>query len=84
MGVPKIGQNINIFSLPLHFGKTIVGSYGGECQPSKDIPRFINLFQKKIALHKELITLKITLDNINDGIELMKSGKTSVRIIINF
>ena len=84
VGVPKIGQNINIFSLPLHFGKTIVGSYGGECQPSQDIPRFINLFQKKIALHKELITLKITLDNINDGIELMKSGKTSGRVIINF
>ena len=84
VGVPKIGQNINIFSLPLHFGKIIVGSYGGECQPSQDIPRFINLFKKKIALHKQLITSKISLENINDGIELMKSGKTSGRIIINF
>ncbi len=84
VGVPKIGQNINIFSLPLHFGKTIVGSYGGECQPSQDIPRFLNLFQKKIAFHEQLITSKIPLENINDGIELMKSGKTSGRIIINF
>ncbi len=84
VGVPKIGQNINIFSLPLHFGKTIVGSFGGECQPSKDIPRFITLFQKEIALHKQLITSKISLENINSGIELMKSGKTSGRIIINF
>ena len=84
VGVPKIGQNINIFSLPLHFGKKIIGSYGGECQPSQDIPRFINLFQKKIALHKQLITSKISLENINNGIELMKSGRTSGRIIINF
>ena len=84
VGVPKIGQNINIFSLPLHFGKKLVGSYGGECQPSQDIPRFINLFQKKIALHKQLITSKISLENINDGIELMKSGSSSGRIIINF
>ena len=84
VGVPKIGQNINIFSLPLHFGKTIVGSYGGECQPSRDIPRFLNLFQENIALHEQLITSTISLENINDGIELMKSGKTSGRIIINF
>ena len=84
VGVPKIGQNINIFSLPLHFGKKIIGSYGGECQPSQDIPRFINLFQQKIALHKQLITSKISLENINNGIELMKSGRTSGRIIINF
>ena len=37
---------INIFSLPLHFGKEIIGSHGGECDPSKDIPRFINLFSE--------------------------------------
>ena len=35
VGVPKIGQNINIFSLPLHFGKQIIGSFGGECNPQK-------------------------------------------------
>ena len=29
------GENINIFSLPLHFGKTITGSFGGECNPAR-------------------------------------------------
>ena len=26
-------HNINIFTLPLHFGKTITGSHGGESNP---------------------------------------------------
>ena len=40
-------QNINIFSLPLHFGKTIFGSHGGESNPNVDIPRYLNLIQEK-------------------------------------
>ena len=83
VGVPRKGNNINIFSLPLHFGKEIIGSHGGECDPSKDIPRFINLFSEKIAFYKELITKRIKLDNINQALELMKEGKTAGRIIID-
>lgn len=82
VGVPRKGKNINIFTLPLHFGKKIIGSHGGECNPSRDIPRFLNLFEKEIALYKELITKKIKLDNINEGIKLMREGDTAGRILI--
>ena len=74
----------NIFSLPLHFGKSIVGSHGGECNPSKDIPRFINIFNQEIAFYKELITKRISIDNINEALDLMKKGSTAGRIIIDF
>ena len=84
VGVPRKGNNINIFSLPLHFGKTIVGSHGGECNPSKDIPRFINIFNHKIAFYKELITQRTNINNINEALDLMKKGSTAGRIIIDF
>ena len=84
VGVPRKGDNINIFSLPLHFGKTITGSYGGECNPAKDIPRFLNIFNQNIALFKDLITKRIRLEDINYGIELMQKGKTAGRILIDF
>ena len=84
VGVPRKGNNINIFSLPLHFGKTITGSYGGECNPSKDIPRFLNIFNQNIAFFKGLITKRIRLEDINYGIELMQKGKTAGRILIDF
>ena len=84
VGVPKLGDNINIFSLPLHFGKTITGSFGGECNPEYDIPRYINLLiNKKISL-KGLITERYGLNDINKAIERIRSGKTVGRVLIDF
>ena len=84
VGVPKHDQNINIFSLPLHFGKTIVGSYGGETLPNIDIPRYLKLFEaKKIDLGK-LISKKISLKDINQTIKEMRNGDTAGRVIIEF
>ena len=82
VGVPRKGNNINIFSLPLHFGKTITGSHGGEINPTIDIPRYLGLFDQNIAQYKKLITEKFPLDQINEAIEYMKNGKTAGRILI--
>ncbi len=82
VGVPRKGHNINIFSLPLHFGKIITGSHGGETNPTYDIPRYLSLFNQNIAQYKKLITERFTLEDINEAIKLMKIGKTAGRILI--
>jgi Zn-dependent alcohol dehydrogenase len=83
VGVPRKGNNINIYSLPLHFGKGLSGSHGGEAIPNIDIPRYQNLFSAgRIKLH-ELLTERLPLDDINIAIENMRSGKTSGRCLIS-
>ena len=82
VGVPKRGNNINIFTLPLHFGKTIIGSHGGESNPNEDIKRYLQLFNQNIAQYNKLITERYSLDNINEAIEAMKRGETAGRILI--
>ncbi len=82
VGVPKKGNMINIFTLPLHFGKVFTGSHGGEANPSQDIPRYSELLLEGKFSLKELITNKFNIENINEGIESMKCGKTAGRIII--
>ena len=82
VGVPKRGNNINIFTLPLHFGKTIIGSHGGESNPDADIKRYLQLFNQNIAQYNKLITERYSLDNINEAIEAMKKGETAGRILI--
>ena len=82
VGVPKKGNNINIFSLPLHFGKTIVGSHGGEVNPNKDILRYLKLHDQKLINFKSLITEKYDLNKINVAISKMKNGESAGRIII--
>ena len=84
VGVPKKGENINIFSLPLHFGKVITGSHGGECNPDKDIPRYLHHIQAN-KLNMEVLISKIyRIEKINEAINSMKNGNTAGRVLINF
>jgi Zn-dependent alcohol dehydrogenase len=82
VGVPRKGQNVNLFSLPLHFGKTLSGSHGGEAVPNIDIPRYHNMYRAgRIAL-RELITDYFCLDEINEAIAAMRSGKVRGRCLL--
>ena len=72
----------NIFSLPLHFGKTITGSLGGECHPERDIPRYIELLRNGLLSLEDLISECYKLDDINSAITSMRTGKTAGRVII--
>lgn len=84
VGVPKKGDNINIFSLPLHFGKTIIGSHGGETNPEQDIKRYVKLIKNQKLNFNKIVSKRFKLDNINEAIESMKKGLTAGRIIIDF
>jgi Zn-dependent alcohol dehydrogenase len=83
VGVPRKGENINIHSLPLHFGKVLSGSHGGEAIPQTDIPRFLQLYRSERIKLRELITEHYKLDQINDAIADIRSGKVSGRALIS-
>ena len=68
--------------MPLHFGKTILGSHGGESNPEKDISRYLNLYNKGYLNIKEIISKKYKLDDINDAIKSFKDGSLAGRILI--
>lgn len=84
VGVPKKGNNINIFSLPLHFGKIITGSHGGESIPQDDIPRFNNMYLSKRIKLKNLISKTYSLEDINTAISEIRNGAISGRVVIKF
>ena len=45
VGVPRKGDNVNIYSLPLHFNKVLTGYHGGDAVPDLEIPRYIRLME---------------------------------------
>ena len=83
VGVPKKGDELSIYTLPLHFGKVITGSHGGESQPDKDIPRYINLIKRGLWSLDDFVSARYSLDNINSAIYDMQKGKTAGRIMID-
>ncbi len=82
VGVPKYDENISIHSLPLHFGKIIIGSHGGKCKPVQDIPRFLKLLNQGILKLDRLISEEYTLERINEAIVSMRKGLSAGRVII--
>jgi S-(hydroxymethyl)glutathione dehydrogenase/alcohol dehydrogenase len=82
VGVPRKGNHINIYSLPLHFGKTLIGSHGGETIPHQDIHRYHQLHKHGRIKLKELITDYFSLDQVNDAIANMRSGKVRGRCLV--
>ena len=84
VGVPKTGNDVTLFSLPLHFGKVLTGSFGGETVPERDIPRYLALFQQGRLELKSLITHRFTLDEINVAVAAMLDGRVAGRCMIRF
>ena len=82
VGVPRKGANTSLYTLPLHFGKVITGSHGGESNPLIDIPKYIRLYQAGKLKLDELITDTFTLDEINKAIDMMSKGKIAGRCLI--
>jgi S-(hydroxymethyl)glutathione dehydrogenase/alcohol dehydrogenase len=82
VGVPKKGDNISIYSLPLHFNKVLTGSHGGDAIPDVEIRRYISLIDAGKMTLDGLITHEFSLDEINDALDMFKSGEAG-RILIN-
>lgn len=82
VGVPKKGDNVSIYTLPLHFKRVLKGSHGGSAEPHIDIPRYIRLVQAGKLRLDGLITHELKLDEINEAIQVVKSGEAG-RVIVS-
>ena len=78
-----VGEQISIDPFGLIKGKQIIGTWGGETQPDRDIPLYVDLYLKGRLKLKNLITHCYSLNEINTGIEDLKSGKVG-RALIDF
>ena len=83
VGVPRKGSDITVYSLPLHFGKALSGSHGGETVPEQDIPRYHQLFTAGRIKLRELVTETRPLNEINTAIQGMRDGSVSGRCLIH-
>ena len=81
VGVPRKGDNISIYSLPLHFKKVLKGSHGGSTQPNLEIPRYIALMKRNKMTLDGIITHEFALDQINEALDAIRRGETG-RVVI--
>ncbi|TSC68805.1 MAG: Zinc-containing alcohol dehydrogenase superfamily protein [Parcubacteria group bacterium Gr01-1014_56] len=85
VGQPKPGETIelkNAYHLFDGEGKTIKATQGGGFLPSVDIPKYLKLYKSGALNIEGVITHHVTLDEINDAIDLVRKGLAG-RILID-
>ncbi len=63
--------------------RSIVGSYMGSAVPSRDIPNYAQLWREGTLPVDELISRRVTLDEINEAMDELADGK-AIRQVIMF
>jgi alcohol dehydrogenase len=79
---PNAGWQIPALTL-ISEERTLKGSYMGSAVPSRDIPRYINLFRRGKLPVDRLLTGTLRLDQINEGFDALREGKV-IRQIVTF
>ena len=74
-GVPHHADRLTIDALPLSFGKRLTGSYAGETNPDVEIPRYLQLYALGKLKLEEQISHRYPLEQINEAIDIVRSGQ---------
>ncbi|OCX53931.1 hypothetical protein BEL04_06530 [Mucilaginibacter sp. PPCGB 2223] len=84
IGQPRTGETLKLED-PLKFfdGIKLFASDGGGFNPDTDFDEIVKDVNSNAALAKNLVSHVIGLEQVNEGFDVMKSGKCS-RIIIDF
>ena len=72
---PKADDRIRIDPYDLICGKQIRGTWGGNCNPDRDIPRFAKLYRDGKLPLKKMISHRYSLDTINEALNDLKERR---------
>ncbi len=62
--------------------RTIKGSYIGTCVPTRDLPRYVSLYRSGRLPVNRLMSGRLTLDQINEGFDLLHEGKAIRQVVV--
>jgi alcohol dehydrogenase len=63
--------------------RTLKGSYIGTCVPSRDVPRYIDLYRQGRLPVDKLLSGRLRLADINHGFDLLHEGR-AIRQVVTF
>lgn len=79
---PKKGMKISIDPFELILGKQILGSWGGDSKPDRDIPVYADLYLKGLLHIDKLLSKTYSLDQINEAIDDLEQGVANRPLIL--
>lgn len=71
---PPQGHRISLDPYELICGKRIMGTWGGECDPDRDLPKLAELYKRGLLPLEKLIPTRYRLDDINHALDDLERG----------
>jgi len=82
IGMIPVGTKVEVHGADLLYEKKLTGSNMGSNQFRTDMPRFVDMYIDGRLKLDEMVSNTISLDEINDGFEAMKSGNVARSVIV--
>ena len=83
IGLPHPDHQFSVPAVTLSaMEKTVKGSYQGSCVPSRDIPKFIDMFHGGQLPVDQLLSDTIKLEEINEGFDRLHKGEVARQVIL--
>ncbi len=77
------GQSISIDPFQLIAGKRIIGCWGGDTDPGRDIPAYVDLYLAGKLKLAELVSHRFPLEGVNEALDALERGEVS-RALLEF
>jgi len=82
IGMIPIGTNVEIHGVDFSMEKKIQGSNMGSNQFRTDMPRLVDMYLDGRLMLDEMVSARISLEEINQGFEAMKAGSVTRSVIM--
>lgn len=69
------GERISIDPFDLIKGRRIVGTWGGETDPDRDVPNYAAMFLEDSLPLSRMLTREFLLDDVNEALKAVESGE---------
>jgi S-(hydroxymethyl)glutathione dehydrogenase/alcohol dehydrogenase len=80
-GNVAFGETISINPFDLIRGKKIMGTWGGETDPDRDIPQYAERYLNKNWDISQLVSHEFSLAQVNDAFDALERGEVARAII---
>ncbi|WP_366523720.1 zinc-dependent alcohol dehydrogenase family protein [Nevskia ramosa] len=83
MGLPHPSKQFAISAVSLTVEeRTVKGSYMGSCVPSRDVPRFVGMYDAGLLPVDRLLTHRLKLEDINEGFDVLARGEAVRQVVL--
>ncbi len=81
IGNARHGQSLSLNPFHFNLGKRLFGTWGGDSQPDRDFPRYLDILANRLTDLEPLLEATYTLQEVNTALDDLEAGRATRPLI---